>query len=83
MSNGCLLPSWGDPRWQVAASTPYGYALLTRMLLEAPTAEALATAKEIDGDDWIDCDAGLVVVRRFDGQGRSWELAVKGQPGLD
>ena len=51
---------------------------LTRMLLEAPTAEALATAKEIDGDDWIDCDAGLVVVRRFDGQGRSWELAVKG-----
>lgn len=50
---------------------------LSRMLLEAPSAEALATASEPDGADWIDREAGLVVVRRFDGQGRCWELAVK------
>ncbi|QNI71244.1 heparinase II/III-like family protein [Cyanobium sp. NS01] len=51
---------------------------LTRMLLESPSAEALATASEPDGADWIDREAGLVVVRRFDRQGRCWELAVKG-----
>jgi hypothetical protein len=51
---------------------------LTRMLLEAPTAEALAAVQEPEGGDWIDTDAGLVVVRRFDAQGRCWELAVKG-----
>ena len=51
---------------------------LSRMLLEAPDAEALATASEPDGADWIDREAGLVVVRRLDGQGRCWELAVKG-----
>ena len=51
---------------------------LMRMLLEAPDPEALATANEPDGPDWIDLDAGLVVVRRCDGQGRCWELAVKG-----
>lgn len=51
---------------------------LTRMLLEAPTAESLAHVEESDAYDWIDADAGLVVVRRFDGQGRCWELAVKG-----
>jgi hypothetical protein len=50
---------------------------LTRMLLEAPDAEALATASEPDGPDWIDREAGLVVVRSFDRQGRCWELAVK------
>jgi hypothetical protein len=51
---------------------------LTRMLLEAPAAEALAAAQESAGGDWIDREAGLVVVRRLDGQGRCWELAVKG-----
>ena len=51
---------------------------LTRMLLEAPAAEALAAAQEPAGGDWIDREAGLVVVRRFDAQGRCWELAAKG-----
>ena len=51
---------------------------LTRMLMEAPSGEALTAVKQPDGDDWIDRDAGLVVVRRFDRLGRCWELAVKG-----
>lgn len=49
---------------------------LTRMLLEAPNAEVQAT--EPACGNWIDSDAGLVVVRRLDSQGRCWELAVKG-----
>jgi len=51
---------------------------LTRMLLEAPTAEASIPIEGPESGDWIDTSAGLVVVRRFDGQGRCWELAVKG-----
>jgi hypothetical protein len=51
---------------------------LTRLLLEAPTAEALATTQESVCSDWIDQDAGLVVVRRTDQTGRRWELALKG-----
>ena len=51
---------------------------LTRLLLEAPTAEALATKQESVCSDWIDRDVGLVVVRRTDQTGRCWELAVKG-----
>ncbi|WP_259729173.1 heparinase II/III-family protein [Synechococcus sp. CS-1333] len=51
---------------------------LTRMLLEAPSADVQATATEPACGDWIDSDAGLVVVRRLDSQGCCWELAVKG-----
>lgn len=52
---------------------------LTRMLLEAPTAEEMAPGEQHPPQaDWIDRDAGLVVVRRLDGLGRCWELVVKG-----
>lgn len=51
---------------------------LTRIFLEAPSKAALATAGEPRKADWIDRDAGLLVVRRMDRRGRCWELAVKG-----